>query len=273
MSFIAFVLLRGPSFLSLGCDHSSDSPSLEAKGKRHPMKLPHAPLVLLVSGMLPACLAFSQGRIVQIDLRELLNARVVTTMTSGSLATWSDALDGVTSGEATRAAALAIGEPFAQALPDDGVFEATSGHPRMKLAFSNADGRSPQVRRSLGEDTYTIKVPEGRFAQLWLALMSGYGESTVRFSLHYAEGPDQVFEVVVPDWYFPASATDRRWVNLASDMGKWSSSNHLMEKDHHYLHGFNLEPDSARTLLSVRVEKAKKAALTLWGATAVSADR
>ena len=135
--------------------------------------------------------AFADTSAVQVGLGPLLNARIVTTLTEGRLVPWRDALDGVTSGEATRAAALHIGQPFAQALPDDGVFPATGRHPRVELAFANAEGVSNQVRRSLAEDAYTIPVPPGRYGQFWIFVMSGNGESTLRVRLTYADGHDE----------------------------------------------------------------------------------
>jgi hypothetical protein len=215
--------------------------------------------------------AFADQPPVQIALGPLLNARIVTTLTAGRLVPWRDALDGVTSGEATRAAALRIGQPFSLALPDDGVFPATDRHPLVKLAFSNAEGGSNQVRRSLSEDAYAIPVPPGRYGQFWIFVMSGNGESTLRLRLSYADGHGEESSLVIPDWYFPVKDGEARRVNLASDLGKWSSSSELMEKDHHYLHGFDLGPDPRRVLISVRVSKTAKAVLTLWGATAVAA--
>ena len=100
-----------------------------------PMKTPIALLLLCAALSCPA-----QEATVQIGLGPLLNARIVTTLTGGRLVAWRDALDGVTSGEATDSAALRIGEPFAAALPDDGVFPATGQHPLVKLPITNADG-------------------------------------------------------------------------------------------------------------------------------------
>jgi len=227
------------------------------------------PITLLLLCAAIACRA--DDATVQIGLGPLLNARIVTTLTDGRLITWRDALDGVTSGEATRAAALRMGEAFAAALPDDGIFPATERHPRVVIPVSNADGASNQVRRSVGADSYTFEVPRAKYRQLWLAVMSGNGESTLELTLTYADGSHSTQGVVVPDWYFPVKDGDARWVNLALDLGKWSSANRMMEKDHHYLHGFDLGPDAGRELVSVAVAKTAKAALTLWGVTGVKA--
>jgi hypothetical protein len=133
----------------------------------------------------------------------LLNARVVTTLSAGRLVSWSDSLDGSTSGEATLAAAKKINEPFSRALPDDGIFPANGIHPRFELHFSNTAGTGSQVRRSLAADEYTITVPPQAYRQFWLVLMSGMGESTLRLQLAYTDGWVEARDLVVPDWFFP----------------------------------------------------------------------
>jgi hypothetical protein len=225
------------------------------------------PLIPLLSFALVARVAADT---IQVDLGPLLNARIVTTLTAGKLVTWTDALDAITSGEATRAAALAMGEPFADALPDDGVFAANARHPLIRLSFSNAEPVAKQVRRSKGEDDFVISVPAAHYTQFWIVVMSGYGDSTLKLQLRYADGHAETQDLHVPDWYFPLKEGDPRGVNLAVNMGKWSSSNHLMEKDHHYLHAFDLAPDPKRMLVSVELSKTAKAVLTLWGATGVT---
>lgn len=212
------------------------------------------------------------GSTLQVDLRLLLNARIITTLTGDQLVPWRDALDGVTSGEATLAAARRIGAPFAQALPDDGIFSATDRHPRVELFFSNADGTGNQVRRSLAEDAYTLVPPPRAYVQFWIFVMSGNGESKLRVHLLYAAGADEVRELIVPDWYFPIRDGEAHRINLAENLGKWSSANQLMERDHHFLHGLELRPDRLRVLVGVRVEKAAPAVLTLWGATGVTQE-
>jgi hypothetical protein len=233
------------------------------------MKIPSKfVLVALLGGsLLTAPLAATT---VQVDLQPLFNARIVTTLTAGRLIPWRDSLDGSTSGEATLAAAVKIGEPYAQALPDDGVFPATARHPRVVLAFTNVDGSGNQVRRSVGADEFTLEVPRQSYRQFWIFVMSGNGESHLRVRLVYASGPAEEQDVVVPDWYFPVSTIDPHRVNLAEDLGKWSQENRMMEKDHHYLHGLDLGPDSRRVLVAVTIRKSRAAVLTLWGATGVT---
>ena len=228
------------------------------------------PLARLLTALLALVPALAIGETLQIRLDPLLNARIVTVVSTGQLVPWSDALDGVTSGEATEAAAQKIGEPFMQALPDDGVFPATAQHPRVELLFTNASATGNQVRRSLAADEYTVVTPSRRYRQLWIFVMSGMGESTLHLSLNYADGTVTKRVLIVPDWYCSVSDGDARRINLATNLGKWSKDNHLMEKDHHYLHGVDLAPDSRRELVKVMMTKSAPGVLTLWGITGVT---
>ncbi len=226
--------------------------------------------VLFCFASLSLTVAHSASETVQIDIRALCNARIVTTFAAGRLVPWRDSLDGSTSGEATLAAAKKIGEPFTQALPDDGVFPANDRHPRAELHFSNADGTGNQVKRSLAADDYVIAVPSQAYRELWLFVMSGFGESTLKVHLAYADGGEDLRDLVVPDWYFPVKDGDPHRVDLAEDLGKWNAQNHQMEKDHHFLHGFDLSPDPKRVLVTLKISKTAKAVLTLWGVTGVT---
>ena len=235
-----------------------------------PATISMKPKTVLVTFLFVVLNVLAAAATIQIDLVPLLNARIVTTLTGGQLAPWRDSLDGSTSGEATFAAANKIGESFAAALPDDGIFPATDRHPRVELHFCNADGAGNQVRRSLAADDYHVEVPKQAFRQFWIFVMSGYGESTVQLRLSYADGTEETRDLVVPDWYFPVKDGDARRINLAENLGKWDRENRLMEKDHHFLHGFDLAPDPRRALVGVTVHKTASAVITLWGATGVT---
>ena len=206
----------------------------------------------------------------QIDLGPLLNARVVTTLSDGRLVPWTDALDNAGSGEATRSAALRMGDANPRALPDDGSFAATARHPRVRLHFSDARDTGDQVHRSVGRDDFKIAVPPTHYRQLWIFCMSGLGKSLLTVTLSYADGTSVRERLTVPDWYFAAPDNDPRLCNLAGDLGKWGKDNRMMEKDHHYLVGIDLAPDARRTLTGVRIEKGDSGVLTLWGVTGVT---
>jgi len=206
---------------------------------------------------------------VQIDVKSLLNARPVTTWTDGKVISWTEGLDGDWSGEATSAAATAMGTSTFGALPGDGRFPATDRHPEVRLNFADTDDRSPQVRRSEGADAYDFSVPQKNYSQFLLFCLSANGSSKIDVALSYLDGYTEEKRLEVPDWYNPIPEKDPNRFNLARDLAKWSKSNQMMETNHHYLYGLNLEPQPGRVLNHVAVHKSPGGTLTFWGATGV----
>jgi len=213
--------------------------------------------------------ARTDGRVIQIDVKPLLNSRPVSTTQAGRVISWTEGLDGDWSGEATLSAAEAMGNGKLPALPNDGSFPANSRHPAVILNFSDADATGPQVRRSLREDAYKFSVPAGQYSRLILFCMSANGSSQIDAVLTYGDGAVEHRSVVVPDWYNPIAETDVDGFNLALDLPKWNKTNQMTEKDHHYLHGFELRPSPGKTLNSVAINKPAEGTLTFWGATGV----
>lgn len=212
--------------------------------------------------------AFSQ-KVVQIDIKNLLNARIVTTWSNGKLVTWTDALDNGSSGEATRTAADKMGNSTALALPDDGIFPANDKHPLVKLNFSNSETSGNQVHRSIGVDSFLVKVPKAKYTKIWMFYMSGNGNSALKVKLKYADGTIETREIEVPDWYFPVPENETKRCNLAVNLGKWGNDNKMMEADHHYITGIDAQPNPAKALTEVSVIKSQQGVLTLWGVTGV----
>jgi hypothetical protein len=206
---------------------------------------------------------------VQLDIMRLLNARVVTTVHEGKLVTWPDSLDNAGSGEATQAAADLMDKPGLKALPDDGFFPATKQRPEVRLYAANHRPTGPQVRRSVGADHFEIRVPAVNCRQAWLFFMSGCGDSTLHFTLHYQDGTSEKRDMKAPDWWNAADPKDPTQCDLAVDLGKWDNQNRMMETDHHYIVGLDLRPNPKRVLVRIEVEKDAPAVLTLWGATVV----
>lgn len=219
--------------------------------------------------LMPLCLTLSLGaaETVQLDLRGLLNARPVTVLAQGKLVAWRDGIDGPWSGEATQAATLAMGSKAAKALPDDGRVASRAGRPEVQLHFRNGEGEAPQVRRALKGDAFTLPA-SGRFQQLYLFAMSANGDSRLKVELEYADGR-VTRTLVVPDWGVGAKAGDPLAFNLLEDFGKWNTKHEEMEPDHHYLVGLDLQPDPARSLKAIHVQKDEAGTFTLWAATGV----
>lgn len=208
-------------------------------------------------------------RTVQINVKELLNARPITTFGRGKLTSWTEGLDGDWSGEATFAAAQAMGTATTNALPDNGSFPADARHPEINLNYSNTDEHNPQVRRSEGTDSYGFAVQEEEYAKMILVFMSANGSSRLNVSLAYQGGLSEGKNIEVPDWYNPIPASDRSRFNLASDLAKWTKSNEMSEPNHHYLYGVELDPMPGKKLERVTISKSPDGTLTFWGATGV----
>ena len=210
--------------------------------------------------------AFAQ-KVIQADIRSILNVRIVTTFSDSKLVYWTDALDGGKSGMATTAAVLTTGDKTSKALPDDGVFPADESHPKVVLNYSNSKSTGFQARRSLAVDSFLITTPKKQYKKVFLFCMSGNGPSNLKFRLTYSDNSEDQCDRVVPDWFFDLKPTDTNLCILAKDLGKWDNNNKMMEANHHYLHGVILQPNSHKKLVKIEVNKDKKGVLTLWGVT------
>lgn len=206
-------------------------------------------------------------KVLQADIKSLLNARIVTTLSNNKLVLWTESLDAGKSGMATQAAVLTNGDKTSIALPDDGVFPANEFHPKVVLNYSNAKPNGFQARRSIGVDSFTIITPKNKYEKVFLFCMSGNGKSTLNIQLIYSDKTVETCERYVPDWFFDLKPTDTNLCVLARNMGKWDNTNKLMEADHHYIHGVILQPNPNKKLVGVDVRKEQKAVLTLWGVT------
>ena len=211
---------------------------------------------------------------VQVDVRPLLNARPVTTLTAGKLVPWTKGIDGagLRDGYLTREAARLNGDSEAKALPGDGLFPATARHPEVKLNYTNTDGTAVQARSVEGAGEFAVAVPAKRYAELMLFLSSAEGASQLSATLVYADGTRVRREVLLPDYYNPAPAGDPDLFDLAVDLAKWNDLGRMAEADHHFIHGVELHPDAQRQLVRVEVVKTAPAYLVFWGATGVTAE-
>ena len=229
-------------------------------------KLPSIKRLIFISLVFLSLPSFAQT--VQIDIRSLLNARVVTTLSKQKLVSWSKGIDSAWSAEATMSAAIKMGSKNPLALPDNGFFDANQKHPAVQLNFKNEDALNKQVRLSSKEDGYTIQLDGKKYDQLDLFLTSANGESILDIELIY-DGWSEKRTASIPDWAFPAHPSDQNLYNLAENLGKWSDKNKLLEPNSHYIHGLRLHPSAKSKLKSVRIKKSKQGTLCLWGATGV----
>jgi hypothetical protein len=91
--------------------------------------------------------------------------------------------------------------------------------------------------------------------------------------LEYADGSSELRATRVPDFYFLPTATDKDWFVLAEDFGKVNLKSKMTESVHHYIHGFNLNPDPTKVLQQIEVKKENSdSVLNLFGATGSLSD-
>ena len=209
------------------------------------------------------------ARAVQFDVKALLNARVVTTGSSGALQTWNQGIDGVWSGLATRQAADLMGSKGKAALPDDAAFPANSLHPQVVLHFPNDDVSGNQVRFSDKgvADAYSFYPSDGYFSHLSLFFMSAFGTSEITVEIEYADNTRELRRYSIEDWARKIPESETKYF-LSANLAKWGPKNTELEKDSHYLMGIELKPAPTKKVSCVTITKpASPTTLTFWGAT------
>ena len=159
-------------------------------------------------------------------------------------------------------------------MPDSGFFPANANHPDVQLPYGTAGG-GPQVHQSPDKtEFYSVPVPPNRYVQMQLFLISAAGPTPISVKLQYADGSSDLRTTRVPDFYFLPTATDHDWYVLAEDFGKVNLKGKMTESVHHYIHGFNLNPDPAKVLQQVGVSKERSdSVLNLFGVTGSLSDQ
>jgi hypothetical protein len=235
--------------------------------KLNPSALLGLACVLLTGGC--AVMHSAGPSAVQVDLGKLLNARVVITQKDGQLQMSDCALDrGDTSILITQSAAEVSKAGKLNPLPDSGFFAANNQHPDVQLPYGIVGG-GPQVHRSPDQtETYTVPVPQNYYRQMQLFFISAAGPTPISVTLQYADGSSEQRTTVVPDFYFLLKPTDKDWFVLAADLGKVNSKGLMTESVHHFIHGFNLNPDPTKKLQGIEITKQdSKSVLNLFGVT------
>jgi len=123
-------------------------------------------------------------------------------------------------------------------------------------------------------DTYPVPVPPDHYIQMQLFFISAAGPTPISAKLQYADGSSDQRTTRVPDFYFLPTATDQDWFVLADDFGKVNRKGKMTESVHHYIHGFNLNPDPTKVLRQIEVTKENSdSVLNLFGATGRLSDQ
>jgi hypothetical protein len=218
--------------------------------------------------------AVTRANTVQVDVTRLLNDRVVFTAQDGTL---QPALHAVDSGDVsvliTEAAAAVANSGTLTALPTSDLFAADKRHPAVKLHYAQPGG-GPQVHRTTARtETYEIALTGQRFRQLQLFFISAQGETPLTVHIYYKTGKVGERTAMVPDFYFLPKAEDPRWFVLTGDFGKVNMQGKMTEATHHYLHGFDLNPDPTRGILKIEITKQDSGSvLNFFGATGQVAE-
>lgn len=229
-------------------------------------------VILLAAGC--ATTPRGESSAVQIDLGKLLDARVVITQTAGQLQLADYSLDrGDSSVLITQSAAKISQAGQLNPLPDSGFFAANNQHPDVQLRYGLA-GSGPQVHRSPDRsETYSFAVPCRHYRQLQLFFISAAGPTPISVKLQYAGGSFDQRTTQVPDFYFLPEPAGPDWFVLAADFGKVNRKGLMTESVHHYIHGFNLDPEPTKRLQQIEITKLdSKSVLNLFGATGRLAD-
>ncbi|HEV2695359.1 MAG TPA: hypothetical protein VG347_20865 [Verrucomicrobiae bacterium] len=206
---------------------------------------------------------------VQINLGSLLNTRVITTQSHGQLQLADHSLDrGDSSVLITKSAMEVAYSGQLNPLPDSGYFPANTDHPDVQLPYGTADA-GPQVHQSVAKtETYSLPVPANHYAQLQLFFISAAGPSPISIRLKYADGSTAQRTTQVTDFYYLPKPPDTNWFVLAEDFGKVNLKARMTESVHHYIHGYNLNPDATKKLQQIEITKENSSSvLNLFGAT------
>lgn len=218
--------------------------------------------------------AVTRANTVQIDVAGLLNDRVVFTQQNGVLQPALHSLDSSDGSVLITEGAVAIAQSGTlNALPNSDLFAANGRHPAVKLHYAQLDGGSQVHRSSARTETYEIPLAGQRFRQLQLFFASAQGETPLLVKLYYREGNVGERTTTVPDFYFLPKPEDPRWFVLTGDFGKVNLQGKMTEATHHYLHGFDLNPDPTRHLLKIEITKQDSGSvLNFFGATGLVAE-
>ncbi len=210
----------------------------------------------------------AQATAVQINLDPQLNARVVITQKEGRLQLVDHALDSRDSILITKTAAEVSKAGKIKPLPDSGLIAANDRHPEVKLHYADGDAGLQVHRISARTEICSIPVPAHQYRQVQAFFISANGPTPISVTLQYADGSSQKQMAQVPDFFFLPVPTDKAWFVLVNDFGKVDKNGKMTETDHHYIHGFDLNPDSGKVLQKVEITKENSGSvLNLFGLT------
>jgi len=207
-------------------------------------------------------------KVIQIDIKSMLNGRAVTVINKGKLISWNKGVDR-DNGYLTAAAAIFNKETGLHALPDNALIIENASHPEVLLHYSNDNMKDNQVLCVADSGGFAIPVPQKHYQTLFLSMTSAYGSSSLQVEMAYENGTETK-KITLPDWYNDIAEDDKDVCYIVHNLGKWDQKNGLTEKDHHNIDAVILHPDVKSVLKSVKIVKGKAGYLLFWAATGVA---
>ena len=230
--------------------------------------------------------ASAADTVVQVDVSAVIDGRTVSTVANNVITPWS-ATDGVdgdgnADGFVTNAVEAILntmgkteGGKIGLALPDDGMFAATTRLPAIQLHFSNAAPiTSPQTHQlhiNNGPQSFMFSVPPATYRKMFLLITTSEGSANLTVTLTYSGGTAaQVITAKLPDYGIGgAAANDPVFFNLIQGMHKWNATDQEGDTPSHTITGIEINPTATGTLTSILVAKTS-GHVVFWGATGIA---
>ncbi|HEX4403707.1 MAG TPA: hypothetical protein VH560_02695, partial [Polyangia bacterium] len=231
--------------------------------------------------------AAAADAVVQVDVSSVIDGRTVSTIAGGTITPWTTGQgvdgDGNADGFVTTAVEAVLqtmgkteGGKVGLALPDDGMFAATTRLPAIQLHFSNtAPITSPQthqVHQAMGSQTFTFDVPQATYRKMFVLITTSEGSAKLTVTLNYADATAaQTMMYTLPDYGIGgAAAGDAVYFNLIMGMHKWGTNDNEGDSATHGITGIEINPTATGMLKSITVLKTNGSHVVFWGATGIA---
>jgi hypothetical protein len=231
--------------------------------------------------------AAAADTVVQVDVSSVIDGRTVSTVANGVVTPWTVGQgvdgDGNADGFVTTAVEAILqtqgkteGGKVGLALPDDGMFAATTRLPAIQLHFSNAapitSPQTHQLHQAMGAQTMMFPVPQATYRKMFLLITTSEGSAKLTVTLTYADATaPQVIMYTLPDYGIGgAAANDPVYFNLIMGMHKWGTSDNEGDSATHGITGIEIDPTATGMLKSITIAKTNGAHVVFWGATGIA---